>query len=57
MTAKAAVILEGLGGELDRLQVEAPHGDLLPEAIRDAIAGSDWFLEPGDIIRIVGVEP
>jgi len=54
---KAEVILDGMGGELDRLCVEAPQEHLLPDAIRDAIAESGWYLEPGDTIRIVGVEP
>lgn len=51
---EATVILEGLGGELDRAMVKADNDEALSAEIKRAMA--EWFLSPGDTIRVVDAD-
>lgn len=47
---KVLVVLEGSGGPLDRVEVEADSEETVDEAIQEAI--EDWTLSVGDTIKI-----
>lgn len=55
---KIAIILENLGGELDRAEINVEESDDSNEtsnlSIHEVI--EDWILSVGDIIRVVEID-
>lgn len=57
MKMQMTVILNGMGGELDRVTIKSRKDDVtsddLAEAIRKANGGHPWILGSGDTIVVV----
>lgn len=55
---KIAIILENIGGELDRAEVNVEESEDSDETVNLSIHEviEDWILSVGDIIRVVEID-